>query len=83
MNQANRNQVSLYSIDPWVLMVVPFDLSVFYDVGDMESPQEFLATLSEDTGGVLYTKTKTIWEIPFARRIWTAEPTTCWAMSPR
>ncbi len=55
VNQANRNQVSLYSIDPWVLMVVPFDLSVFYDVGDMESPQEFLATLSEDTGGVLYT----------------------------
>ena len=55
VDQANRNQVSLYSIDPRGLMVVPFDLSAFYDVGDMESPQEFLATLSDDTGGLLFT----------------------------
>ena len=55
VDQANRNQVSVYSIDPRGLMVVPFDLSVFYDVGAMEAPQEFLATLSDDTGGLLFT----------------------------
>ena len=55
VDQANRNQVSVYSIDPRGLMVVPFDLSGFYDVGDMEAPQEFLATLSDDTGGLLFT----------------------------
>ena len=55
VDQANRNQVSVYSIDPRGLMVVPFDLSGFYDVGDMEAPREFLATLSDDTGGLLFT----------------------------
>ena len=55
VDQANRNQVSVYSIDPRGLMVVPFQHSTYYDIGDMEATQEFLATLSEDTGGLLFT----------------------------
>ena len=55
VDQANRNQVSVYSIDPRGLMVVPFDLSSFYDVGAMDAPQEFLAALADDTGGLLFT----------------------------
>ncbi|MCY3776777.1 MAG: VWA domain-containing protein [Candidatus Aminicenantes bacterium] len=55
VDQANRNQVSVYSIDPRGLMLVPFQLGTFYDIGDVEAPQEFLATLSEDTGGLLFT----------------------------
>ena len=55
VDQANRNQVSVYSIDPRGLMVVPFQHSTYYDTGDMEATQEFLATLSEDTGGLLFT----------------------------
>ena len=55
VDQANRNQVSVYSIDPRGLMLVPFQHSTYFDIGDMEAPQEFLATLSEDTGGLLLT----------------------------
>ena len=55
VDQANRNQVSVYSIDPRGLMVVPFQHGTYYDIGDMEATQEFLATLSEDTGGLLFT----------------------------
>ncbi|MDE2926195.1 MAG: VWA domain-containing protein [Acidobacteriota bacterium] len=55
VDQANRNQVSVYSIDPRGLMVVPFQHSTYFDIGDAEATQEFLATLSEDTGGLLFT----------------------------
>ena len=55
VDQANRNQVSVYSIDPRGLMVLPFQHSTYFDIGDMEATQEFLATLSEDTGGLLFT----------------------------
>lgn len=55
VDQANRHQVSVYSIDPRGLMVVPFQHSTYFDIGDMEATQEFLATLSEDTGGLLFT----------------------------
>ena len=55
VDQANRHQVSVYSIDPRGLMVVPFQHSTYYDIGDAEATQEFLATLSEDTGGLLFT----------------------------
>lgn len=55
VDQANRNQVSVYSIDPRGLMVVPFQHGTYFDIGDMEATQEFLSTLSEDTGGLLFT----------------------------
>ena len=55
VDQANRNQVSVYSIDPRGLMLVPLQHGTYYDIGDVEAPQEFLATLSEDTGGLLLT----------------------------
>lgn len=55
VDQANRNQVSVYSIDPRGLMLVPFQHGRYYDIGDVESTQEFLAPLSEDTGGLLLT----------------------------
>lgn len=55
VDQANRNQVSVYSIDPRGLMLVPFQHGTYFDIGDMEASQEFLATLSEDTGGLLFT----------------------------
>ena len=55
VDRANRNQVSVYSIDPRGLMLVPFQHSTYYDIGDAEASQEFLATLSEDTGGLLFT----------------------------
>ncbi|MCY3777617.1 MAG: VWA domain-containing protein, partial [Candidatus Aminicenantes bacterium] len=55
VDQANRNQVSVYSIDPRGLMLVPFQHGTYFDIGDAEATQEFLATLSEDTGGLLLT----------------------------
>lgn len=55
VDQANRNQVSVYSIDPRGLMLVPFQHGTYFDIGDVEATQEFLATLSEDTGGLLLT----------------------------
>ena len=55
VDQANRNQVSVYSIDPRGLMLAPFQHGTYYDIGDVESTHEFLATLSEDTGGLLLT----------------------------
>ena len=36
-------------------MLVPFQHGAYYDIGDAEASQEFLATLSEDTGGLLLT----------------------------
>ena len=55
IDQANRKQVSVYSIDPRGTMTVPIELSGFFDIGDLEASQEFLSSLSEDTGGLLFT----------------------------
>lgn len=55
VDRANRNQVSVHSIDPRGLMLVPFELSRLLDIGDLEASQEFLSTLSEDTGGLMFT----------------------------
>ncbi len=55
VDRANRNQVSVHSIDPRGLMVVPFELGTVLDIGDLEASQEFLAQLSKDTGGLLAT----------------------------
>ncbi len=54
IDQANRNQVSVYSIDPRGTMTFPIEMSGFFDVAYLEASQEFLATLSEDTGGLLF-----------------------------
>ena len=54
IDQANRNQVSVYSIDPRGTMTFPIEMSGYFDTADMEASLEFLATLSEDTGGLLF-----------------------------
>ena len=54
IDQANRNQVSVYSIDPRGTMTFPVEMSGYIDMGDLEASQEFLASLSEDTGGLLF-----------------------------
>lgn len=55
VDRANRNQVSVHSIDPRGLMVVPIELSPVLEIADLEAFHEFLATLSKDTGGLLAT----------------------------
>lgn len=55
VDRANRNQVSVHSIDPRGLMVVPIELSPVLEIADLEASHEFLATLSKDTGGLLAT----------------------------
>ncbi len=54
INQANRNQVSVYSIDPRGTMTFPIEMNGYFDVADLEASQEFLASLSEDTGGLFF-----------------------------
>lgn len=54
IDQANRNQVSVYSIDPRGKMTFPVEMSGYFDTVDMEASLEFLANLSEDTGGLLF-----------------------------
>lgn len=54
VDQANRNQVSVYGIDPRGTMTFPIEMSGYIGMGDLEASQEFLATLSEDTGGLLF-----------------------------
>ena len=54
IDRANRNQMSVYSIDPRGTMTFPVEMSGYFDTADMEASLEFLATLSEDTGGLLF-----------------------------
>ena len=54
IDRANRNQVSVYSIDPRGTMTFPVEMSGYFDTADMEASLEFLANLSEDTGGLLF-----------------------------
>ena len=54
VDQANRNQVSVYSIDPRGTMTFPVEMSGYFDTADLEASLEFLANLSEDTGGLLF-----------------------------
>ena len=55
IDEANRNQVSFYSIDPRGVMTFPIEMTGYFDTADMEASLEFLSTLSEDTGGLLFT----------------------------
>lgn len=54
IDRANRSQVSVYSIDPRGTMTFPVEMSGYFDTADMEASLEFLANLSEDTGGLLF-----------------------------
>ena len=56
VDQANRNQVTVHSIDPRGLMAVPSGFIASAGIVDPESTHEFLAILSKDTGGLLATR---------------------------
>lgn len=53
VDQANRNQVTVHSIDPRGLMAVPSEFIAPAGIVDPEATHEFLAILSKDTGGLL------------------------------
>ncbi|MCY3776145.1 MAG: VWA domain-containing protein [Candidatus Aminicenantes bacterium] len=55
VDQANRNQVTLHSIDPRGLMTASFVAATYVGVSGLESTHEFLATLSKETAGLLAT----------------------------
>lgn len=55
VDQANRNQVTVHSIDPRGLMTGRVGSSTFAGVSGLESTHEFLAMLSKETGGLLAT----------------------------
>ena len=55
VDQANRNQVTIHSIDPRRLMANPPDLNPYVSGSALEATHEFLALLSTDTGGLLAT----------------------------
>ena len=55
VDAANRAHVSVYTIDPRGVLLAPDqDLLGVYTVGDLESPREFLASLSKQTGGLMF-----------------------------
>lgn len=55
VDQANRSQVTIHSIDPQGLMTIPPDLRPYVSGSGLEATHEFLALLSTNTGGHLAT----------------------------
>lgn len=55
VDQANRSQVTIHSIDPRGLMTIRPDLSPHASGSALEATHEFLALLSTNTGGLLAT----------------------------
>ena len=56
VDQANRNQVTVHSIDPRGLMALPSEFISRAGIVDLEATHEFLEVLSKDTGGLLATR---------------------------